>query len=50
MGFFLQKIYYRDLVNTKFFCINVFIKRPFTSWGMERGGCYSKVLLLIENA
>lgn len=31
------------------FCSNVFTKRSLTPWGMERGDCYTKVLLLIEN-
>lgn len=32
------------------FFINVFIKRVLTAGGMEREGCYTEVLLLIENA
>lgn len=32
------------------FCINVFVKRSLIAWGIEREGCYTKVLLLIENA
>lgn len=37
-----------SIVNS--FCINIFIKRSLTAGGIEREGCYTEVLLLIENA